>query len=105
MLRGLAAAAAKSVELLSVSVQPLPFRISALVVLGAGATAVSKQVAVLPYPIKSTIVAPEGQAPLSAVVLLTSATLPAVAAMAIVPGASAAGILFTPFAPAPSPTR
>jgi len=48
VLRGVGAAAAKSVELLSVSTQPPPFRISAMVVLGAGATAVSKQLAVLP---------------------------------------------------------
>src|SRR5215204_7700078 len=45
VLRGLAAAAAKSVELLSVSVQPAAARMSALVVEGAGAFPVPPVVA------------------------------------------------------------
>ncbi len=48
VLRGVGATAVKSVELLSVSVQPFPPRLSAVVVEGAGATAVSKQLAVAP---------------------------------------------------------
>ncbi len=48
VLRGLGVVAVKSVELLSVSVQPAPARTSAVVVEGAGATAVSKQLAVAP---------------------------------------------------------
>jgi len=46
-----------------------------------------------------------GHAPLSAVVVLTSATLPAVALMAIEPLASAAGRELTPFALPDSCTR
>jgi hypothetical protein len=45
VLRGSGAAAAKSAELLLVSAQPLPFLTTALVTLGAGARAVSKQLA------------------------------------------------------------
>ena len=52
LLRGVGAAAAKSEELISVSVQPLPARISAVVALGAGAlfakVAPSRQSAVVP---------------------------------------------------------
>ena len=44
----------------------------------------------------------EGQVPDNAVVVLTKATLPAVALIAIVPETSGVGIEFTPFAPAPS---
>src|SRR3954463_13328988 len=47
----------------------------------------------------------DGQLPLSATVLLTRATFAAVADMAMEPVASGVGMLFTPFAPAPSPTR
>ena len=47
--------ATKSVELLSVSVHPRPFRRTAVVLLGAGVGAVpSKQVAVAPKPTRST---------------------------------------------------
>jgi hypothetical protein len=45
LLRGFGAAALKSAALLPVSAQPSPFLTSALVVLGAGAGAVSKQLA------------------------------------------------------------
>jgi len=94
---GVGDAAAKSVLLLSVSVQPPPARMSAVVVLGAGAFAPpSLQLAVEPYPTKSTIDALAGQAPDEAVVVLMSATFPAVALIAIVPVASAVGRLFTP---------
>lgn len=47
-MRGSGCAAAKSVELLSVSVQPPPFLTAAVVVEGAGAGAVSKHVAAEP---------------------------------------------------------
>src|SRR3954451_13752927 len=83
VLRGAAAAAAKSVLLLPASVQPLDARKIAFDVDGAGATAVSKQFAVDPYPTMSMTLA-VGQAPVSATVLLTSATFAAVADMAIV---------------------
>src|ERR1700733_2001273 len=77
-LRGLGAAVEKSVELLLVSVDGLA-RTSARVLLGAGATAPSKQLAV-PKPMKSTMFAlGSGHAPVRAVVLLTRATLPVVA--------------------------
>ena len=103
---GVGDAAAKSALLLSVSVQPPPVRMSAVVVLGAGAFAPpSLQLAVEPYPTKSTIDALAGQAPDEAVVVLMSATFPAVALIAIVPVASAVGRLFTPFAPSDSATR
>jgi len=103
---GVGDAAAKSVLLLSVSVQPLPARMSAVVVLGAGAFAPpSLQFAVAPKPTKSTIDALAGQAPDKAVVVLMSATFPAVALIAIVPVTSAVGRLFTPFAPSDSATR
>jgi hypothetical protein len=45
LLRGLGATAAKSAALLPVSAQPSPFLKRALVVLGAGAGAVSEQLA------------------------------------------------------------
>src|SRR4051812_20643989 len=91
VLRGAAAAAAKSVLLLPASVQPLDARKIAFVVDGAGATAVSKQLAVDPKPTRSTILADTGHEPLRAVVLLTSATFAAVADIAIVPVASGVG--------------
>ena len=48
VLRGFGVVAVKSVELLSVSVQPPAARMSAVVVEGAGAFAVSEQFAVAP---------------------------------------------------------
>jgi hypothetical protein len=48
---------------------------------------------------------PKGHVPESAVVVLTSATLPAVALMAMEPAASAVGRLLTPFVPKASETR
>ena len=104
-MRGLGCAAAKSAELLPVSVQPLLFRTAAVFVPGAGAGALSEQLAVEPYPTRSTISVAVGQRPDSAVVVLTSATLPAVALMLMEPDASAAGRLLTPFAPKASATR
>lgn len=96
---------AKSAELLSESAQPSSFLKTALVVLGAGAGAVSKQLAVEPYPKRSTTLAAEGHAPTSAVALLTSATLPADALKAIEPVASGAGSGLAPFALPDSCTR
>jgi hypothetical protein len=104
VFRGLGAPAAKSELLLSVSVQPLTARMTAVVVEGAAVGAVSEQFAVAPKPTWSTTFVP-GQAPFNATVLLTSATLPAVADIAIVPVASGVGSELTPFAPAPSATR
>ncbi|MGH8598997.1 MAG: hypothetical protein ACREXT_20305, partial [Gammaproteobacteria bacterium] len=64
LLRGVGAPDAKSVALLSVSVQPLLPRRTAVVLLGAGVgPAPSKQFAVTPNPAKSMIDAPIGQAP------------------------------------------
>src|SRR4029079_6421049 len=50
------------------------------------------------------MLAPVGQAPARAVVILTSATFAVVALIAIVPVTSGGGRLLTPFAPAPSAT-
>src|SRR5205814_578467 len=59
LLRGLGAPVAKSVELLSVSVQPPEPRSTAVVLLGAGVgPAPSKQFAVVPKPTKSMMLAP-----------------------------------------------
>src|SRR5574341_1043183 len=92
VLRGFGAPVAKSAALFSVSVQPLLPRRSAVVLLGAGAALPSMQVVPVPKPRKSTIVPPNGQPePVSSVVLLTSATLPAVADMAIEPVAFGVG--------------
>ena len=79
-LFGAGAAVTKSVALLSVSAQPL-VRMSARVLLGAGAGEVSETDAVLPYPSRSTVV------PLAS----TIATRPAVADMAMAPVASGVG--------------
>src|SRR5262245_25157449 len=83
--------------------RPAPLRRSGGVVLGAclGPGVPSKQ-AVIPYPTRSMIVAPEGQAPVSAVVVETSATLPAVADIAMAPIASGDGSGVVPPAPAAS---
>src|SRR3954447_4467557 len=89
VLRGFGAAALKSEALLFVSTQPLLARNTALVLLGAGVGPLpSKQLAVVPKPARSR--RPVGQ-PVSADVVDTSATLPAVPAMAIAPLASADG--------------
>ena len=63
----------------------------------------SEQFAAEPKPTKSTSVGSlVGHEPVSAVVLLTSATLPAVALIAIVPVASGVGSAVVPAAPAAS---
>ena len=85
VLRGSGVPVAKSLLLLSVSVQPLPARSTARVLLGAGDGEVSEQLAALPKPMKSTTAPPSGQLPVSVVWLLTSATLPAVPLIGIVP--------------------
>ncbi|HMN34395.1 MAG TPA: hypothetical protein PKE36_03150, partial [Chiayiivirga sp.] len=76
-LRGVGACAEKSAALSLLSVQPAAARIAAvaLAIPGAGPLP-SKQLALLPMPSKSWIAAPVGQVPVSAVVLLTRATLP-----------------------------
>src|SRR4051794_2134027 len=105
VLRGFGAPAVKSRALLSVSVAPLPARRSALAFDGAGAAATpSKQLAVVPKPTKS-ITPVVGHEPLSAVVAETSATLPAVALIAIVPVAFGVGSGVVPPAPCASWTR
>src|ERR1043166_4292478 len=101
VLRGFGAATEKSAELLSVSLQPLLFRIAAVVLLSVGGAVPSEQF-VLPKPTMSTTVPPVGQAPVSAVVELTSATLPAVPLMFVVPVASGAGRFVVPPVPAAS---
>ena len=106
LLRGVGAPAVKSVEFVSVSEQPLAPLNIAVVLLGAGVgPPPSKQFAVDPKPAKSITVDPNGQIPSSAVVVLTSATLPAVELSAMVPVASGAGKPVVPPAPAASCTR
>jgi hypothetical protein len=92
VLRGAGADNVKSTELCAVSKHPLLARRIAMVLLGAGAAAVpSKQLAVLPYPTKSTMLESTGQAPERASIDLTSATLPEVAARDIEPLVSGPG--------------
>lgn len=67
LLRGLGAPATKSVLLLPVSVTPLSLRRMAVLLLGAGAGAVSEQLALEPKPTKSGTLLPSGQEPLSRV--------------------------------------
>ena len=78
-------------------------RRSAFVVLGAGAYKdPSKQLGTLllfPYPTKSAMVISDGHAPLNTVVLLTSATLPAVALIEMVPVLTSGVGSGLPFAP------
>ena len=83
----------KSLALLLVSVQPLSARSTAVLLDGAGVgLPPSLQLAVVPKPTKSTMAAlGSGQAPVSAVVVFTRATLPAVALKAVVPVASGVG--------------
>ncbi len=90
LLRGIGVISTKSALLLSVSVQPLPLRTSAVELPSPAAASVSKQFAV-PYPTKSTVFPPLGQAPASAAVCATSATFAFVPLMPIVPMASATG--------------
>ena len=105
-MRGLGAPVAKSAELLSVSVQPPSARWTALVFEGAWAAEVSEHVVPEPKPTKSKTVAPNGQPlPERAVVVLTRATLPAVALMLMLPVASGVGRLVVPPDPAASCTR
>ena len=102
--RGLGVPAAKSPELLSVSVQPPADRSTDVELLGAGVGAApSKQLAVVPKPTKSATPM-VGQEPVSAVALETSATSPAVPDIAIVPVASGVGREW-PSAPCASWTR
>src|SRR3981189_1846214 len=89
LFRGFGAAVAKSLALFCVLVQPFEPRSTAVALPGAGVgPAPLKQCACLPYPTSSSIVPSPGQAPASAVVVLTSVTLPAEAAIAIVPATS-----------------
>jgi len=105
LFRGFGVPVLKSVALLSVSVQPFAARSTAVVLLGAGVEPVPSKHVVLPKPTKSMMLAPVGQAPLSAVVPLTSATLPAVALILIVPVAFGVGRFVVPPVPAASWTR
>jgi hypothetical protein len=111
-LRGFGVPTVKSAELTLVSVF-FASRLTEVVLLGAAVGAPpSKQFAPEPNPTKSTIwpsvglfVEDPGHAPVSAVVTLTSATLPAVALIAIEPVASAVGNGVVPPVPFDSWTR
>ena len=104
VFRGVGEPTLKSVELLSVSVQPALALSTALVLLGAEVGAdPSKQFAVVPNPTKSTTAAPNGHPPpVNAVVVLVNATFPAVALMLMLPMASGVGRFVVPPAPAAS---
>src|SRR5262245_36838421 len=104
LLRGWGAPVTKSAPLLLVSVQPAKPRSAAVVLPGAGAgPPPSKQSALGPYPTKSVTVATNGQPlPVSKVPSLTSATLPAVADIAMLPTASGRGSSSEPPEPAAS---
>ena len=92
MFRGAGCERPKSAALLPESKQPAELRAIALELLGAGAAAApSKQLAVLPYPTRSTTLAFAGQTPDKGIVELTSVTFPAVAAREIVPTTSGVG--------------
>ena len=106
VFRGFGVPAAKSVELLFASVQPKPARSTAAVLEGAGVGDVSEQLAAAPKPTKSCTLAANGQPePLRSVVVLTSAILPAVALIEMVPVASGVGRFTVPPAPCASCTR
>src|SRR5689334_17352913 len=93
VLRGFGAPVLKSAVLLFVSTQPLPFRSTAVVFDGAAVGLPPSELFAVPKPTKSTTPAVPAQvAPqLKAVVLLTSATLPAVALMLVLPVWSGVG--------------
>src|SRR5919109_3711435 len=105
LFRGFGVPTVKSALLLSVSTLPPPFRRAAVVLLSVAVGSVSEQFVPLPYPTMST--APSGQTvPLAIVVLLLiSTTLPAPAAIAMLPVASGGGRFTVPPAPAASWTR
>ena len=98
---GFGGASVKSLALFRVSVHPFAARVAAFVLPAAGAGAVPrKQFAVLPYPTKSTMLESVGHAPVNGVAVLTSATLPDPAAIAIAPTASGVGSVAPLFPPA-----
>lgn len=108
VLRGVGGFVTKSILLLLVSVHPLVTRISDNVAFGAGALSAddvpSLQLALAPYPIRSTILGSVGQVPLKDVVVLTRATLPASIAIFVVLGGTTSDAgKETPFAP-PDPS-
>ena len=98
VLRGAGAPVVKSVPLLPVSVQPLPARKRAVVLVAAGAAAAPSKKLALPKPTRSSICASWAaeqtvEAPLQArpAVVVARMTLPAVADRLRVPVASAVG--------------
>mgnify|MGYP006213364259 CR=1 FL=1 len=96
------APAAKSAELMLLSVQPFAALKTAFVLDGAGVGPTpSKQFAVVPNPTKSTIVGPVGQLVPEVINVFTfsKAILPAVPAIGIVPLASGVGNEVVPPAP------
>src|SRR5689334_22539338 len=102
VLRGFGVPLLKSSELSSVSVHPSLALKTAVVLLGAGVgPEPSKQLAVPPKPTKSMMDGSDGQASVRALVVLTNATLPAVALIAMVPVTSGTRLTVPP-APAAS---
>ena len=102
VLCGIGAAALKSAELVAVSEHAF-VRIAAVVFDSVAVGLPSEQFAALPKPTRSTNVGSDvGHEPVSAVVLFTSATLPAVALILMEPVASGVGRLVVPAAPAAS---
>ena len=97
-LVGVGAPAVKSAALLFVLV-PAGVLCTEFVLLGAGVKPFVMQLVLLPYATIFIILAPLGQAVVSAVVLLDSNTLPAVADIAMLPIASGVGSSKLPPAP------
>ena len=98
LLRGIADAMLKSEVLSFVSMHPPDFLNVAVALPGADVGLLpSKQLAVLPYPTRSTT--PAGHWPLNAPAFETSATLPAPAVIEIVPIASGVGRFVVPPVP------
>src|SRR6188768_3388346 len=99
LFRGFGEPVERSIPLSFVSKQPPRFRSAAVVLVSCGAApAPSKHVAV-PYPTRSTSIAPAGQ-PANAVALELSATRPDEADIAVEPVASGVGPSMVPAAPA-----
>lgn len=94
--RGVGAPEVKSAELLFVSVNPPARRMSAVVLVPAGAAAEPSNAFAVPYPTKSTTLVSAG--PEIAVAVIDNATLPLVALKFMPPVLSAVGNA-TPIAP------
>gem|GEM_PF-5156780 len=103
VFRGVGVPSVKSKSLLFVSIDPLPFRKTAVVLLAAGAAPLPSKKLAVPYPTRSTIFARSGAVhgvlpPLHAkpIVVLANITFPFDALISIAPVASGSGIGLVP---------